>query len=89
MKDKRIDKVKQHFELFFNDRKFKVISCKIDEAEGLLLIKTKIFGQDFPRSGRFTIVIPSQDIMRDFSIVFRSMGKDSAIEQWEYTIKTE
>ncbi len=89
MKDRRIDKVKQHFYILINDRKFKVISCKIDEAEGNLSIKTKIFGQDFPRSGRFTIAIPSQDIMQDLSVVFRSRSKDSAIEHWEYTIKPE
>ncbi len=89
MKDKRISKVKQHVEMFFNDRKFKVISCKIDEAEGTLSINTKIFGQDFPRNGRFTIAIPSQDTMQDLSVVFRSMSKDSAIEHWEYTIKPE
>ena len=89
MKDKRIDKVKQHFDIFFNNQKFKVISCKIDEADGILLIKTKIFGQDFPHNGRFTIVIPSQNTTQDLSVVFRSMSKDSSIEHWEYTFKTE
>ena len=89
MKDKRINKVKQHFDMFFNHQKFKIISYKIDEADSILFIKTKIFGQDFPHNGRFTIVIPSQNIMQDLSVVFRSMSKDSSIEHWEYTIKAE
>ena len=89
MRDKRIKKVKQHFDMFFNSQKFKVISCKIDEGNGSLSIKTKIFGQNFPHNGRFTVTIPSQNTMQDLSVVFRSMSKDSSIEHWEYTIKTE
>ncbi len=88
MKDKRIDIVKQHFDIFFNSQKFKVISCKID-GTSYLSIKTKIFGQAFPHNGRFTITIPSQNTMHDFSVVFQSMSKDSSIEHWEYTVKTE
>ena len=89
MKDKRIDKVKQHFDMFFNNQKFKVISCKIDEADSIISIKTKIFGQPFPHNGCFTIAIPSQNTMQNLSVVFRSMSKDSSIEHWEYTIKAE
>lgn len=89
MKDKRIDKVRQHFDVLFNDQKFKVISCKINEADSILSIKTKIFGQSFPHNGCFTIAIPSQNTLQDLSVVFQSMSKDSAIEHWEYTIKTE
>ena len=89
MKEKRLNKVKQHFDILINNQKFKVISCKIDEAGGILSIKTKIFGQDFPHNGCFTIAITSQDTMQDLSVVFRSMSKDSSIEHWEYTIKTE
>ncbi len=89
MNDKRIDKVKQHFGILINDQKFKVISCKIDEVDGTLSIKTKIFGQNFPHSGRFMIAIPSQNITQDLSAVFQSMSKDTAIEHWEYTIITE
>ncbi|MBR5524221.1 MAG: hypothetical protein IKU51_03010 [Clostridia bacterium] len=89
MKDKRLNKVKQHFDILINDQKFKVISCKIDEAGSILSIKTKIFGQDFPHNGCFTIAFPSQDTMQDLSVVFRSMSKDSSIEHWEYTIKPE
>ena len=89
MKDKRIHKVKQHFDMFFNNQKFKVIFCKIDEADSIISIKTKIFGQPFPHNGCFTIAIPSQNTTKDLPIVFRSMSKDSSIEHWEYTIKAE
>ena len=89
MKDKRLDKVKQHFDILINDQKFKVISCKIDQVSSILSIKTKIFGQTFPHNGCFTITIPSQNTTHDLSLVFRSMCKDSSIEHWEYTIKAE
>lgn len=36
MKDKRIDKVKQHFDILFNNQKFKVISCKFNEADSTI-----------------------------------------------------
>ncbi len=89
MKDNRINKVKQHFDLFFNDQKFKVISCKIENANGGISIKTKIFGQHFPNNGRFIISIPSQNFTQELSVVFKSMYKDTAIENWEYTIKSK
>jgi hypothetical protein len=89
MKDKRINKVKQHFDIFFNNQKFKVISCKIDEANSVISIKTKIFGQPFPHNGCFTIAIPSKNTMQDLSVVFHSMSKDPSIEHWKYTIKSE
>lgn len=41
MKDKRIDKVKQHFDILFNNQKFKVISCKFNEADSVLSIKNQ------------------------------------------------
>ena len=89
MKDKRINKVKQHFDMFFNEQKFKVISCEIDEANGTFSIKTKISGQAFPNSGRFIISSPSRNSTQDLSIVFRGMSTNTAIEHWEYTIKSE
>ena len=89
MKDKRIVKIQQHFDIFFNNQKFKAISCKINEADATLLITTKIFSQDFPHNGRFTITIPSQNVIHNFSIVFRSMYKNPSIERWEYTITAE
>lgn len=89
MKDKRIDKVEQHFDMFFNDQKFKVISCKIEGANGTISIKTKIFGQHFPNNGRFIISIPSRNFTQDLFVVFQTMYKDTTVENWEYTIKSK
>lgn len=86
MKDKRFDKINRHFDIFLNDQKFKVISCKIDEVSHVLSIKTKIFGQAFPHHGRFIITIPSENTVMELCISFQSMGKEPAIEQWIYTI---
>lgn len=88
MKDNRINKIKQHFDIFFNDQKFKVISCTIKKNIGRLSIKTKIFGQHFPNNGRFIISIPSQNFIQDLSITFLSKYKDTSIENWEYTINS-
>lgn len=86
MKDKRNDKIARHFDIFLNGQKFRVISCKIDEVSHVLSIKTKIFGQSFPHSGRFIITIPSENTVKELCISFQSMGKDPAIEHWKYTI---
>ena len=89
MKDKRIDKITQHYDIYINDRKYKVLSCSICEQEHKLSVKTKIRGQDFPRYGHFTITIPAENISQDFCISFQSMGSNTAIEHWEYTILPE
>ena len=86
MKDKRIDIVKKHFDVYFDDQKFKVIACKIDEVEGALFIKTKIFGQAFPRGGHFRIVNPSVKEAKELCIRFYSKSKNEGIENWVYTI---
>lgn len=86
MKDKRINKIKQHIDVFINGHKFRVISCKIDDEKGILSIKTKIFGQVFPYNGRFIIIIPSENLTRDLYVSFRTMSSNTAIEHWEYSI---
>lgn len=89
MKDNRITKVKQHFDIFFNSEKFKIISCKIDETGRILTIKTKVFGQNFPHNGHFTIAIPSQNMTLDVAVTFQTMCKNSAIEIWKYEIQAK
>ena len=84
MKDQRIEKFKQHFDLFLNDQKFKVLSCYIGEKS--LSIKTKVKGQAFPEEGRFTIVIPSKDISKECTLSFQYKISDGAIEDWEYAL---
>lgn len=86
MKDKRLDKITQHYDLFINNQKYKVLSCKILEVEHRLSIKTKIRGQAFPHSGRFDILIPSEKLSIELCVAFQSMSSSAAIEHWEYTI---
>ena len=89
MKDQRIRKIKQHFDLFLNNQKFKVLSCKIDEDNHTLSIKTKIWGQKFPHNGHFVFSIPSKNITRNLCISCHSSGKGDSIEEWHYTITNE
>ena len=48
MKDNRIEKIKQHYTIILNNKRYKVLKHKIDSEKSLLTIKTKIFGQNFP-----------------------------------------
>lgn len=89
MRDHRVEKIKQHFDLFLNEQKFKVIHCNIDEIGHLLSIKTKVFGQAFPHNGHFALSIPSKNLLKELNNSFRSMDSNSSIEHWEYMIVTE
>lgn len=89
MNDKRIVKIKQHYNVFLNGSKFKVISCEIDEENGMLSIKTKVFGQRFPQDGSVKMVIPSQGVSRELSVSFCHMDSTPVIEHWVYTIIQE
>ena len=89
MKDKRNVKIQQHFDLFINNKKFKVLSCKIDREKGTLSIRTKIFGQKFPHNGHFAITIPSQNTTENFSASFQLMAYSPSNEHWMYTIEGE
>lgn len=59
-----MQKIKQHYDIFINDKKYKVLTCNICEEKRLLL-KTKIKGQDFPQNGKLLISIPSDDLSRE------------------------
>ena len=86
MKDTRIAKIKQHYDIFINDLKYKVIAFNINEEESILTIKTKIKGQAFPLNGQFHISIPSKKHSKNIQVEFKSMSSDVKIEIWEYTI---
>jgi len=85
MNDKRMDKIKQHYDVFINDCIFKVISCKVDDNR-FLSIKTKVFGQKFPQGGRIIINIPSENISKELMLSPPVMFKDPSIERWEYSV---
>lgn len=80
-------KIKQHFDIYINNKKYKVIACKICKKDNVLHIKTKIKGQAFPQNGIVNISISSVRISEDLCISFKSMGCTPSIEDWEYTIE--
>lgn len=86
MKDKRMDKLKKHDDIYINDLKFKVLSCKICDEDRKLIIKTKVFGQCFPHNGQIVLVIPSENVSRELSLSFEYMGSNPTIEEWVYRI---
>ena len=58
MKDKRIEKIKKHYEILINGKKIKIMNHMIDEKEIRLI--TKIKGQSFPFDECVRIEIPKQ-----------------------------
>ena len=89
MKDKRLIKISQHIDIFINDSRFKVLSCKLDNDNRLLRIKTKIKGQTFPCNGRIIVSIPNGDSVANISVIYHSMSSDEKIENWEYKLITD
>ena len=85
MKDKRIEKLKQHYFISLNDQRFKILKHNIDAEKELLIIKTKVFGQDFPHDNNILVSI-EEDNKQSFFVAWKSMFKDEKIECWEYTI---
>ncbi len=86
MKDQRAEIIQKHYDIFFDHKKYKVIACRIDETNHTLSIKTKVHGQPFPMTGRFTFAVPSEQITEEICISFQSMCNNSSIEHWQYTI---
>lgn len=87
MKDKKIEKIKQHYDIYINDVKFKVIACNINKDKRTLSIKTKIRGQSFPENGQLTIKIPSLDYSQSVCATFEYMMDSTKIEHWVYHIE--
>ncbi len=85
MKDKRTEKINQHYFISLNNQRFKILKCKIDTEKELLTIKTKIFGQKFPESNNILVSF-EEDCNQSFLVSWKGMFKDEKIECWEYTI---
>ena len=89
MKDKRLIKISQHIDIFINDSRFKVLSCKLDNDNRFLRIKTKIKGQKFPCDGIVIISLPDNENITTLSTEYHSMYNDEKTETWEYRLLTE
>lgn len=87
MKDKRIEKVKQHYFISLNGEQFKILKHKVDTEKALLTIRTKVFGQNFP-CGDNIFVSTSSDNVPPFVVTWKGMWKDEKVECWEYKILT-
>ncbi len=86
MKDNRIEKIKQHYNITLNDKNFKVLKHKIDIEKSLFTIKTKVFGQDFPHGDNISFF--SSDHNQHFVVTWKGTFKDEKVECWEYRIIT-
>jgi len=86
MKDKRAVKMKQHYYIFLNDIKFKVLSCKINKENDKLIIKTKVRGQHFPTEKRILARLQIEEPTMEICVEYLSMSNDEKIEHWEYKI---
>ncbi len=89
VKDKRLLKNSQHIDIFINDSKFKVLSCKLNNDSGILRIKTKIRGQKFPCDGIVAVSLPYNESTTMLSAKYHCMYNDSKVETWEYILLTD
>ena len=89
MKDKRLIKNNNHIDIFINDSKFKILSCKLNNDSGILRIKTKIKGQKFPCDGIVVVSLPDNESIITLSAKYHCMYNDSKIETWEYILLTD
>ena len=85
MKDKRIEKIKQHYSIQIDNQQFKILNHKIDFEQKSFIIKTKVMGQHFPHGNNCKVLIPD-DTIHSLTIGFKTMYKDEKIETWEYAI---
>jgi hypothetical protein len=85
MKDNRIEKIKQHYTIILNNKSYKVLKHKIDSEKSLLTIKTKVFGQNFPR-GENILFATAEDSDSTLIVAWKGMCKDEKVEHWEYKI---
>ena len=85
MKDKRLEKIKKHYNIQIDNQQFKILSHKVDQEHGVFIIKTKIMGQHFPHGNDCQVFI-SDDTAHPLAIKFKAMYKDEKIETWEYTV---
>ena len=86
MSDKRMEKIKLHYDIYINDLKYKVIACVINEEKGTLSLKTKVRGQMFPKNGLVTLCIPSKEYTKTLNLAFKGMLTQPKLEHWEYVI---
>ena len=85
MKDKRLEKIKKHYNIQIDNQQFKILSHKVDQDHSILIIKTKIMGQHFPHGSNCQVLI-SDAAVHSLKIGFKTMHKDQKVETWEYTI---
>ena len=81
MKDKRLEKIKKHYNIQIDNLQFKILSCKVDQDHSIFTIKTKIMGQHFPHDNNCQVLIPD-DTIHSLTIGFKTMYKDEKIETW-------
>ena len=91
MKDNRIEKIKQHYTIILNNKRYKVLKHKIDSEKSLLTIKTKVFGQNFPHGENISFVT-AEDSDSTLIVAWKGMWKDEkeyCVRQFHHNFVTE
>lgn len=86
MKDKRAEKMKKHYNILLNGTEFKVLNCIVSSDKKTLGIRTKIFGQQFPRESFVMAELPTDEGEKYISLKYTGMGSTEKMEFWEYKI---
>lgn len=86
MKDRRAEKIKRHYNVLFNGKKFKVLNCIVSTDKTMLNVRTKVFGQYFPTETFVLAEIPNDEGSRYIWLEYAGMGSTTKMEEWRYNI---
>ena len=85
MKDKRIEKIKKHYEVSVDGKEFKIINHSITSDNKILRIRTKIRGQLLPTDSIVVVEFPmSENIV--LKCKYKSLLTTPVLEEWEFEI---
>ncbi|MBE7065143.1 MAG: hypothetical protein E7384_04955 [Ruminococcaceae bacterium] len=87
MFDKKQEKIKKHFDIYIDGKKFKIMNFFITETpDKWLRLVTKIRGQQFPRKTVAEIIITTPDDNISLHGCFMHNVSSPACEEWCYEI---
>jgi len=90
MVDKKTEKIKKHFDIYIDGKKFKIMNFFISDGDDRhLRLVTKIRGQNFPRKTVAEILITTPDNNITLYGRFLCAYSSTACEEWRYEIVQE
>lgn len=86
MKDKRTEKTKNHYNIFIDEKPFKVMNYSISNDNKSLSVRTKIRGQSFPTNSVVVIKIPTLESNIVLQCKYKFLLSSPVLEEWKFEI---